>query len=111
MLVAYIAARNFKKEVMKEVKAKDIRRQARKVSLKLESLPFTKVNYQVFAAGIVVIILGYIALAQPPANSFMSLTVAPILLIVGYCVIIPFAIMYQKKEAIASSNGKDKVGG
>ncbi len=95
---------------MKEVKAKELRRQARKVSLKIAALPFTSLNYQIFAAGILVIILGYVALAQPPANSFMSLTVAPILLILGYCVIIPFAIMYQKKAAEASPNGKDSLG-
>lgn len=96
---------------MKQVKAKDIRRQARKVSLKVETLPFTKLNYQIFAAGIVVIILGFLALGQPPADSFMSLTVAPILLVLGYCVIVPFAIMYQKKkEAAASPNGKDSTG-
>lgn len=107
-VVTYIAARNFKRDDMKEVKTKDIRRQARKVSLKLEALPFTSLNYQIFCAGLLLIILGYIALAQPPANSFMSLTVAPILLILGYCVVIPFAIMYQKKESLPSANGKDK---
>ncbi len=94
---------------MKEVKTKDIRRQARKVSLKIEALPFTRLNYQIFAAGLLLIILGYVALAQPPANSFMSLTVAPILLILGYCVVIPFAIMYQKKLPAPSPNGKDKT--
>lgn len=94
---------------MKEVKTKDIRRSARKASLKIEALPFTSLNYQIFAAGLLLIILGYVALAQPPANSFMSLTVAPILLILGYCVVIPFAIMYQKKEAAVSTNGKDKT--
>jgi uncharacterized membrane protein HdeD (DUF308 family) len=94
---------------MKAVKAKDIRRHARKVSLKIEALPFTSLNYQIFAAGLVLIILGYVALAQPPVDSFMSLTVAPILLILGYCVVIPFAIMYQKKESAASPDGKDKT--
>ena len=94
---------------MKEVKAKDIRRQARKMSLKIEALPFTSLNYQIFAAGLFIILLGYIALAQPPANSFMSLTVAPMLLILGYCVVIPVAIMYQKKQPDASPNGKDKT--
>ncbi len=92
---------------MKEVKTKDIRRQARKTNFKLEALPFTSLNYQIFGAGLLLIILGYIALAQPPANSFMSLTVAPILLILGYCVVIPFAIMYQKKDSASAQNGKE----
>ena len=88
---------------MKEVKSKDIQRRVRKAGLKVEGLPFTTLNYQIFALGIAVIILGYIALAQPPADSFMSLTVAPILLVLGYCVIIPVAILYQKKKSTAQA--------
>jgi len=60
-------------------------------------LPFTKSNYQIFAVGILIVIIGYVALAQGPPNSFWSLTLAPILLVIGYCVVIPFAILYQKK--------------
>jgi uncharacterized membrane protein HdeD (DUF308 family) len=84
---------------MKEVKTKDLQKRTRKAALKIEGLPFTSVNYQIFALGIIVIILGYIALAQPPAGSFMSLTVAPILLVTGYCIIVPVAILYQKKKS------------
>lgn len=95
---------------MKEIKAKELQKRARKGALRIESLPFTSLNYQVFALGVVIIILGYVALAQPPADSFMSLTVAPILLVLGYCVIIPVAILYQKKKTEspgeAVQNGK-----
>ena len=90
---------------MKEVKAKDIRRRAKKAGFKIESLPFTSSNYQLFALGLVMIILGYVALAQPPADSFMSLTVAPILLVIGYCIIIPAAILYQRKPSGLPENG------
>ena len=86
---------------MKEVKAKDIQKRARKTALKIEGLPFTSLNYQIFALGLVIIVLGYLALAQPPAESFMSLTVAPILLVLGYCVVIPIAILYKKKKSEA----------
>ena len=64
----------------------------------IQSLPFRRENYLIFAFGLVVIILGFIALAQPPWDSFSSLTLAPILLVFGYCVVIPVAILYQKKE-------------
>ena len=50
-------------------------------------LPFTKKNYIWFAVGLVVIVLGYITLG------YGSITLAPILLVVGYCVIIPVAII------------------
>ena len=70
-----------------------------------ESLPFTKMNYQILAAGIVVIILGYIALAQGPWDGTLPLVVAPVLLVLGYCVIIPFGILYRKRgETPASGN-------
>ena len=65
-----------------------------------ESLPFTNTNYQILAAGIVTIILGYVALAQEPWDGFMPLVVAPILLVLGYCVIVPFGILYRKKTEL-----------
>lgn len=63
----------------------------------LETIPFGKENFIIFSIGILVIILGYIFLAQGPANSFWSLTLAPILLVISYCVIIPIAIIYRKR--------------
>jgi F0F1-type ATP synthase assembly protein I len=59
--------------------------------------PYTKVNTILFVAGFASLILGYAALAVKPWNSFISLTVAPILLVLGYCVFIPVAILYHKK--------------
>ena len=44
------------------------------------------------------IIIGFIALSRGPWNSLSSLTVAPILLVIGYIVIVPFAIIYKKKN-------------
>lgn len=66
--------------------------------VRMQQLPFTRANYQIFAVGIVAILLGYITLGQGPADSFLSLTLAPILLVFGYCVVIPWAILYQKKN-------------
>jgi hypothetical protein len=54
-----------------------------------DGLPFTRKNYMIFAVGLVAIIVGYIALAQG------SITLAPILLVLGYCAIIPIAILYR----------------
>ena len=69
-------------------------------------LPFTKLNYQILSAGILCIILGYIALAQDPWNGTMPLVVAPILLVLGYCVVIPIGILLRKNtktEAITQT--------
>ena len=65
-------------------------------------MPYTKRNVRFFAAGIGVILLGYFFLAQPPVDGFYSLTLAPILLVIGYCVLIPIAILIgdgKKPEA------------
>jgi len=96
----------FKIALMKEVKAKQIRQRVRKESFAKQGLPFSSINYWLFAVGLGVIISGYVALAQPPAEGFMSLTVAPVLLVIGYCVIIPAAILYKKKS-LEPTNGKE----
>ena len=59
-------------------------------------LPFTKLNYEILSVGILCIILGYVALSQEPWNGTMPLVVAPILLLLGYCVVIPIGILFQK---------------
>ena len=67
------------------------------------TLPFTKRNWRLFFLGLAVIVLGYIFLRIPPAEGFFSLTLAPILLVIGYCVLIPIAILIGE--------GKRKSGG
>ena len=63
------------------------------------ALPFTKRNYQILGFGLLVIVLGYVALGQSPWDGTMPLVVAPILLVLGYCVIIPLGILYREKSA------------
>lgn len=48
-----------------------------------------KVNSIIFAVGILIIIMGYILLARE------SLTLAPILLVLGYAVLIPVSLVYK----------------
>lgn len=56
------------------------------------ALPFTKRNWTWMGIGLLVIIIGYIALARG------SITLAPLLLVVGYCVLIPIAILLGEKK-------------
>lgn len=51
--------------------------------------PFGKNNYIVFAVAILVIIAGYFSLGSG------SITLAPILLVIGYCVLIPVALIIK----------------
>ena len=60
-----------------------------------QKFPFTKKNWTWFGIGLVTIVLGYVLLSIPPADGFLSLTLAPILLVVGYCVLIPTAILIR----------------
>jgi general stress protein CsbA len=62
------------------------------------ALPLSSANYIIFGIGIFLIIIGYLALSKGPWDSFWSLTLAPILLVIGYCVAIPLAILYRKKK-------------
>ena len=62
-----------------------------------EGLPFSKTNYRILGSALLSIVLGYIALAQPPWDGPMPFVVAPILLVLGYCVLIPLGILYHKK--------------
>ena len=66
-------------------------------------LPFTKRNYQILGLGILSIVLGYLALSQSPWNGTMPLVVAPILLVLGYCVVIPLGILYRDKSESIST--------
>jgi hypothetical protein len=71
----------------------------RKKKLKKETvLPFTKVNYYVIAVGIGLVVLGFIAMAEGSVEGTLPLVVAPILLVIGYCVILPIGILYKRKE-------------
>ena len=50
-------------------------------------------NIKLYYAAVGVIILGYITLSIGNANSFTSLTLGPIILVFGYLVAIPFALL------------------
>ena len=63
-----------------------------------ESWSFSNVNYALFGIGLALIIFGYIVMANGEVNSVQSLTIAPIILFVGYIIFIPAALIYQDKN-------------
>ncbi len=69
-------------------------------------LPYSKRNMWLFGLGLITIVLGYIFLSLPPVDGFMSLTLAPLLLVLGYCVLIPIALLSYKKEDEPSTDVK-----
>jgi len=63
-----------------------------------EEWSFSSKNYIIFGIGLVMIILGYFVMAMGSVNSFQSLTLAPIMLFIGYLIIIPLALIYRDKS-------------
>ena len=55
-----------------------------------------KKNYIIFSLGLAILIISYILMASGSVNSFQSLVISPILLILGYLVVIPLALLYKE---------------
>ncbi len=51
-----------------------------------------KINYILLLIAAIVLVIGYIIM------SFNEISVSPILLVLAYAVIIPFALLYQPKK-------------
>jgi hypothetical protein len=66
---------------------------------------WTKNNYLLLGAGIVVLIIGYLLMSQGPWDNPLSLTIAPIVLLIAYVIIFPLSIMYKKKS---DNSGSEK---
>ena len=71
-------------------------------------LPFTRKNWILFSVGLAVITVGYILLRIPPVDGFLSLTLAPVLLVVGYCILVPAAILVREADSGGDSGGTDQ---
>lgn len=63
-----------------------------------ESWSFSKTNYLLFFAGLILIIFGYIVMGNGEVSSFQSLTLAPTMLFLGYIVFIPSALIYNDRR-------------
>ncbi len=69
----------------------------------IKNLSFSKSNYLLFALGILIIIIGYFIMASGDTNSFKALTLAPIILLIGYLVLVPAAILYKQQKSKTKS--------
>jgi hypothetical protein len=76
--------------------AKPIRKESRRKTQKDTRLPLSKDNFVIFGVGVATIIAGYLAMMEGSVEGFLPLVVAPILLVLGYCVIVPLGILYRK---------------
>ena len=60
------------------------------------SWPYKRKNYVLFGFGVFVIIVGYLIMFLGEVDSFQSLVISPLLLLAGYLVIIPMALLNKK---------------
>jgi len=65
-------------------------------------LPFGGKNYALFAIGFLFILLGFVVLGTG------DITISPIMLVIGYCVFIPAAILFKRKPKSAPSDNSSR---
>lgn len=72
------------------------------------SSPWSKDNYLMLGVGIAVIVVGFVLLSMGMEqwDNPLSVSFAPVVLVIGYCVIIPLAIMRLRSGGSASGNGQ-----
>lgn len=82
-----------------------IRSKRQKKELSHLHFAMTSKNYLIIGAGILLIIIGYFLMSANSVDGFLPTIVAPILLIIGYCVVVPIGILYSDKNV----NGNETV--
>ena len=80
---------------MKDANNKDIKNQ--------NDWSFTYINYSLFFTGVFTIIIGYIIMYLGKTESVQSVKIAPAVLFIGYCILIPISILYKSRDG--SSTG------
>ncbi len=66
--------------------------------------PIKGSNRTIFGIGALAIVAGFVLLGIGPASNPLSLTVGPVLLVLGYCVVIPISLL--RRPGDSSSDGK-----
>jgi fucose permease len=54
---------------------------------------FSKKKFYLLGQALALLVVGYFLLAQGPVDSFLSKSVAPVILVVVYCVLIPYLLI------------------
>jgi|SRR3989304_5238831 len=94
----------------KKVKKKNIRKTKKSnVFVSPFNIYWEKQNYYMLILGFAIIIIGFYLMSIGPWDSFPSLVISPILLVIGYVLIFPASILYRKKNKKETSQD-DKVG-
>jgi len=57
-----------------------------------------KKNILIVAVGVLLLVVGFFCLAQGPAENPVSLTVAPLILVFAYIVVVPLGILWGSRK-------------
>ncbi|MCF7740691.1 MAG: DUF3098 domain-containing protein [Candidatus Marinimicrobia bacterium] len=64
----------------------------------IDKISLTKTNYLVFLAGIIIVTIGFFLMATGGTNDPQSLTLSPIILLIGYLIVIPISIFIGSRK-------------
>ena len=64
----------------------------------VEAMIIGRKNIFLFLIGLLSIVIAFILMAQPPVDGFLSRTLAPVILVIAYLVIIPIALFIRDKK-------------
>lgn len=59
---------------------------------------YSRRNYLLLLVSILIVVLGYICLAIKPVDGTLTMVVAPILLVAGYCVLLPISLFLRPSK-------------
>ena len=77
--------------------AKTVSSRSKKTKREIISLALTARNYYIIGFGILLILIGYVLMSANSVDGFGATVAAPILLVIGYCVVVPYGILYTDK--------------
>jgi hypothetical protein len=63
-------------------------------------MPFENKNITIILAGVAFIMLGYYLMSISETMGTLALDIAPIILVIGYIIVIPYGIMYGAKRLV-----------
>ncbi len=69
---------------------------------------FSDLNFKLLGLSILLLFIGYICLGQGPVYNPVSWTIAPIILVFVYCILIPVSILYREKGNTTSKDTTKK---
>ena len=66
---------------------------------------YSRRNYLLLLASLLVVSVGYYCLSVKPVDGTLTMVVAPILLVIGYCILLPVSLFLRPSKNI-SEQGK-----